>query len=89
MDIELIVTSEEGLHARPVTKLVNLATGFDSDILLSVCGKKVNLKSIMGVMSLGINYGQKITLTFDGADSTKAADTICTFLTQDCIAKLV
>ena len=51
---EFTITSETGIHARPATILVQAASKFSSDITLSYEGKSVNLKSIMGVMSLSL-----------------------------------
>ncbi len=51
------VTAETGIHARPATILVQAASKFDSEIHLEYKEKKVNLKSIMGVMSLGVGQG--------------------------------
>lgn len=51
------VIAETGIHARPATVLVQTASKFEADIQLEYKGKKVNLKSIMGVMSLGIGQG--------------------------------
>ena len=59
-----------GVHARPATLLVQTASKDDSDINLEYKGKKVNLKSIMGVMSLGIGKGAEITISADGEDET-------------------
>jgi len=66
------VTSETGIHARPATLLVQTASKFDSDINLEYKDKKVNLKSIMGVMSLGIGQGADITITAEGSDADDA-----------------
>lgn len=54
------VVAETGIHARPATLLVQTASKFASDITLEYKGKSVNLKSIMGVMSLGV--GQKVLM---------------------------
>ncbi|EGL83375.1 Phosphotransferase system, phosphocarrier protein HPr [Caldalkalibacillus thermarum TA2.A1] len=74
------VTSETGIHARPATALVQTAGKFSSEISLEYNGKSVNLKSIMGVMSLGIPQGAEITITAHGDDEEEAlksiADTI-------------
>ncbi len=48
------IVAETGIHARPATLLVQTASKFASDITLEYKGKSVNLKSIMGVMSLGV-----------------------------------
>jgi phosphocarrier protein HPr len=66
------VTSESGIHARPATTLVNQAGQFSSDITLDYNGKSVNLKSIMGVMSLGIQSGAEITIKAVGSDADEA-----------------
>ena len=51
------IVAETGIHARPATLLVQTASKFASDITLEYKGKSVNLKSIMGVMSLGVGQG--------------------------------
>lgn len=66
------VTSESGIHARPATTLVNQAGQFSSDITLEYNGKSVNLKSIMGVMSLGIQQGSSIVIKTEGSDAEEA-----------------
>jgi phosphocarrier protein HPr len=66
------VTSESGIHARPATTLVNQAGQFSSDITLDYNGKTVNLKSIMGVMSLGIQSGAEVTIKAEGSDAEEA-----------------
>ncbi|MGC4376188.1 phosphocarrier protein HPr [Fictibacillus sp. Mic-4] len=70
------VTSDSGIHARPATSLVNQAGQFSSDITLEYNGKSVNLKSIMGVMSLGIPSGAEIVVKAEGADSEEAISAI-------------
>lgn len=71
-----VITAETGIHARPATLLVNQAGQFESDIDLIYKGKKVNLKSIMGVMSLGIPKGAEIEITVDGVDEEQAMKSI-------------
>lgn len=66
------ITAETGVHARPATLLVNQAGQFESEIELIFNGKKVNLKSIMGVMSLGIPKDAEITVTASGSDEENA-----------------
>src|SRR3954452_5969992 len=69
------ITDEAGLHARPATLLVNTVNKFASDVSLEYNEKTVNLKSIMGVLSVGIKKGAeiKVTATGDDADATLAA----------------
>lgn len=66
------ITADTGIHARPATLLVQSASKFNSDINLEYKGKSVNLKSIMGVMSLGVGQGADVTISAEGADETDA-----------------
>jgi phosphocarrier protein len=66
------VTAETGIHARPATVLVQTASRFDADVNLEYNGKSVNLKSIMGVMSLGIPQGSQIKIIASGSDADEA-----------------
>ncbi|RKQ29585.1 phosphocarrier protein HPr [Oceanobacillus halophilus] len=70
------ITAETGVHARPATLLVNKAGQFQSDINVNYKGKSVNLKSIMGVMSLGIPNGAEIEITADGSDEEEAVQAL-------------
>jgi len=69
-----------GLEARPVAVLVQVASQFDSSVYLESEGKKVNAKSIMGMMSLGLNTGEKITVEADGLDENDAIEKIESYL---------
>ena len=66
------ITDETGLHARPATVLVNTASKFNAEISLTYRDKKVNLKSIMGVRSLGVGQGADVVITAEGADEAEA-----------------
>ena len=68
----LKVIDKTGIHARPATNIVNVAQKFNSDLNLEYKGKSVNMKSIMGVMSLGIPYDSEITITAEGSDELEA-----------------
>lgn len=70
------ITAETGIHARPATLLVQTASKFDSDITLEYNGKAVNLKSIMGVMSLGAGNGADVTISASGDDEKEAMEAI-------------
>ena len=80
------VTAETGIHARPATLLVQAAGKFNSEINLEYKEKKVNLKSIMGVMSLGIGSGTDITITAEGSDEQDALNAIEETLTKEGLA---
>jgi phosphocarrier protein HPr len=70
------ITSESGLHARPATVLVQAVSSFNSDINLEYNGRSVNLKSIMGVMSLGVPSGSQIKVTAEGTDAEAALEAV-------------
>ena len=74
--LSFVVSDPVGLHARPATILVNQASKFTSDIKLVYNGKEVNLKSIMGVMSLGVGQGSDVTISAEGADEKEAMEAI-------------
>ena len=69
---QFTVIADTGIHARPATLLVQTASRFTADIQLGYKDKTVNLKSIMGVMSLGIGKGAEITISADGNDEAEA-----------------
>lgn len=74
------VNLENGLDVRPVALLVQEASKYDSTVHILVENKKVNAKSIMGMMSLGLNNGEELEIVADGADETKAVEGIAQFL---------
>ena len=84
---EFIITSEVGLHARPATLLVQEASRYSSEVELQYDSKKVNVKSIMGVMSLGIPQGGKFYLIVKGNDETEAFQGIESLLIKEAIAE--
>ncbi len=69
---EVQVTNKLGLHARASSKLVALASGFESSIELEKNGRRVNAKSIMAVMMLSANCGSMIKIIANGADESLA-----------------
>ncbi|WP_367342453.1 phosphocarrier protein HPr [Limosilactobacillus sp.] len=73
---EYTIVAETGVHARPATILVQTASKFNSDVNLSYNGKSVNLKSIMGVMSLGVGKNADVTITAEGDDESDAIKAI-------------
>lgn len=72
----ITITDSTGVHARPATVLVNKAGNFSSDVTVEYNGKSVNLKSIMGVMSLGIPKDAEIKIVAEGADEDEAIEAI-------------
>ncbi|HWO74892.1 MAG TPA: phosphocarrier protein HPr [Bacillus sp. (in: firmicutes)] len=81
------ITADTGLHARPATLLVQAASKFDSEIQLEYKGKKVNLKSIMGVMSLGVGKGASITISAEGSDEQEAINSLEDTLKKEGLAE--
>lgn len=84
---EFHITAETGIHARPATLLVQAASKFNSDINLEYNGKSVNLKSIMGVMSLGVGQGADVTITADGDDAKEAIEAIADTMKKEGLAE--
>lgn len=72
----LTINNKLGLHARASAKLTKVASGFVSDVFLSRNGRRVNAKSIMGVMMLAAGMGSEIELEVDGADEQQATQAI-------------
>lgn len=73
MQITTTIINKLGLHARAASKLVELASHFESDIQLDKGGQTVNGKSIMGVLMLAAPQHSEITLVIDGADQEQAS----------------
>lgn len=81
------VTHQRGIHARPATNLVLLAAKFESTIKLSTESLEADMKSIMGLMSLGMYKGQVFTLEIKGKDEEEAMKVICAHLCETDLAK--
>ncbi|WP_102345333.1 phosphocarrier protein HPr [Bacillus sp. Marseille-P3661] len=81
------ITSESGIHARPATSLVQAATRFNCEVNLEYQGKNVNLKSIMGVMSLGIPQGAEIKIITEGNDGDEALKAIAETMKSEGLAE--
>ena len=76
------ITDQSGIHARPATTLVQAASPFDANINLEYNGKSVNLKSIMGIMSLGIGQGAEIKIVASGSDENEALAAVTETITK-------
>ncbi|WAA13216.1 phosphocarrier protein HPr [Fervidibacillus halotolerans] len=81
------VIADTGIHARPATLLVQTAGKFDSEIQLEYKDKKVNLKSIMGVMSLGIGKDAEIKIIAEGSDEESAMKAIADLMEKEGLAE--
>ena len=83
---EVEIVNKLGLHARAAAKLTQLASRFASDVQVSRNGRKVNAKSIMGVMMLAAGKGSKVTLEIEGPDETQAMEALVTLI-GDCFGE--
>ncbi|MGY3724787.1 phosphocarrier protein [Granulicatella balaenopterae] len=81
------VIAETGIHARPATLLVQTASKFSSEVQLEYKGKTVNLKSIMGVMSLGVGQGADVVITVEGEDEVDAMAAIAETMKKEGLAE--
>ena len=68
----IVINLASGLEASPVALLVQVASKYDSSVYLVSGEKKVNAKSIMGMMSLGLDTGEKVNVIVDGEDENDA-----------------
>ena len=71
---QVVITNASGLHARPATFFVQKANCYKSSIWVEKEDCRVNAKSLLGVLSLGISKGTAITLIADGADEAEAVE---------------
>lgn len=76
--VEVVIKNPQGLHARPAATFVQIASKYNSNIALQKGDERVNGKSIMGILTLGIEQNAKVVLEADGDD----ADEVVTELTQ-------
>ncbi len=81
------IIEETGIHARPATLIVREAGKFNSNIELEYNGKTVNLKSIMGIMSLGIGKNAVIKIKANGTDENEAMNAIDELMKKEGLAE--
>ena len=79
-DVEIM--NKLGLHARPSAKLTQLASSFKSDVFMARNGRRINAKSIMGVMMLAAAKGSTVTLETSGEDEQEAIDALAGLITS-------
>lgn len=84
---EVVVQNNIGLHARPATFFIQKANEFKSSIWLDKDNVKVNAKSLLGVLSLGINGDTRIKIIADGSDEKLAVDTLCDLIKSGFVEK--
>ena len=74
---EVTVTNQTGLYARPATFFIQKANEFRSTMMVEKAERKVNAKSLLGVLSLGITKGSTITISAEGPNETEAVNALC------------
>ncbi len=79
---KILIKIPTGLEARPVALLVQVASQYESNIYVECDEKKVNAKSIMGMMSLGLAAGEEVVVIADGSDEEVAMDNIEKYLSS-------
>ena len=79
-DVEIV--NKLGLHARPSARLTKLASSFKSNVFMSRNGRRVNAKSIMGVMMLAAAKGTTVSLETDGDDEAEAIDALASLISS-------
>ena len=78
----ITVQLSNGLEARPVALLVQAASQYESKIYVETENKKVNAKSIMGMMTLGLNAGESVVVSAEGTDEQAAIENIEKYLSS-------
>ncbi len=72
LEKHVTILNKAGLHARPSSMIVKVASKYNSEVYLGYEGNMINAKSIMGVMTLGAGYGVELKLVVDGSDEGDA-----------------
>lgn len=83
-----VILAETGIHARPAAALVKVASKFSSTIQLEKNERKANLKSILGVMSLGLGKGQSFSISIEGEDEEEALQELEQFLKSEGLVEI-
>jgi catabolite repression HPr-like protein len=81
------VQLKTGLQARPAALFVQEANRFTSDVFVEKDGKKVNAKSIMGIMSLAIGSGAELIISVNGSDENEAVEALAAFVEKEQISQ--
>ena len=79
---EIVVSDVEKEHDNPIAELVQVACKFDSEIILESNNRKINAKSIMGMMTLGLSAGESVVVSAEGEDEAEAIENIEKYLSS-------
>ena len=80
---EITVKNEVGLHARPATYFIQKANEFKSSIWVEVEDRKINAKSLLGVLSMGITKGTRVSIIAEGPDEEEAVKALTDMLVKE------
>ena len=80
---EVLVSNQVGLHARPATFFIQKANEFKASIWVEREDRKVNAKSLLGILSLGITRGVNITISSEGPDEEQAVNALVELITSN------
>ena len=78
----VIVSNVSEGHDNPIAELVQVACQFDSDIMLESDNRRINAKSIMGMMTLGLSAGESVVVSAEGEDEAEAIENIEKYLSS-------
>ena len=81
--VEVVIKNPQGLHARPAAMFVKIASKYNSNIALQKGEERVNGKSIMGILTLGIEQNAKVVLEADGDDAAEVVTELTQLLTKE------
>lgn len=76
MEQQVVLKNGTGFHARPASMFVGEATKYKSDVFVAYNGKRVNAKSILGLLTLGVGKGQTVTIITEGPDEEDASKSL-------------
>ena len=79
---KIVVDIPAGLHLRPVSILCNRSIDFNSSIMIKKNEKSVNAKSVLGILSAGVKYGDEIELICEGSDEEEALETLAMMISE-------
>lgn len=83
LEKEIVVKNSQGLHARPAAMFVQIVSRYDSNVTIIKDGEEVNGKSIMGILTLGVQQGTVIKLIVNGEDAQEVLDELEQLLSKE------
>ncbi len=78
----VLVNNKTGLHARPASEFAKLANSQSCDVSLEKAGKRINAKSVLGILTLGISQGEEVEIITEGANEESALEALVSFVGQ-------